>query len=266
MNTPDLDMVVVKPAIGLSVLTLLLAWETAAPYFAFFRGHARQRTVHALRNFALAAINAIVGAVVVVTLWTWTTEWAMRNNVGVLHWLPLTGIARFAAASLLFDAWMYAWHRLNHRVPFLWRWHRVHHSDPYMDVTTAHRFHVGEILLSGLARAPVLALLGMSLTELALYETLMFVVVQLHHANVALPPWLDRAVRLVIVTPNLHKVHHSRVQVETDSNYGSLFSWWDRLFASFTLRDNPHEIEFGLREFTAPEHHTLPGMLKLPTR
>ncbi|MBC7983636.1 MAG: sterol desaturase family protein [Candidatus Obscuribacterales bacterium] len=266
MHVTELDASVVKPIIAFTVLVALLAWESVAPYFSFFRGHARQRAVHAVRNFTLAVLNAVVGAIVLATLWTWVTQWSARHEFGVLHWLPLGVVGNLVVGILLFDAWMYAWHRLNHRVSFLWRWHRVHHSDPQMDVTTAHRFHIGEIVLSGLLRAPVLLLLGMSLTDLALYETLMFAVVQFHHANVALPPALDRALRTIIVTPNLHKVHHSRLRVETDSNYSSLFSWWDRLFGSLRLRTDPHSIEFGLPEFAGSEHQTLSGMLKMPGR
>ena len=92
----------------------------------------------------------------------------------------------------------------------------------------------------------------------------MFAVVQLHHANVGLPPKLDRWLRLFIVTPAMHKVHHSRWQPETDSNYSSLFSVWDRLFASFRLRDDPRTIQFGLNEFDRPEQHTLAGLVKTP--
>jgi sterol desaturase/sphingolipid hydroxylase (fatty acid hydroxylase superfamily) len=180
----------------------------------------------------------------------------------------LQGWQRWAAVLLLFDVWMYWWHRLNHRIPWLWRLHRVHHSDPRMDVTTAHRFHLGEMLLSCLLRVPVLALLGMSLAELASYEVLMFANVQLHHANVALPAWLDRIVRTVLVTPALHKVHHSRLRDETDSNYGSLFSWWDLLFVSRRTRADSelHSICFGLDGFDASRQQSLTGLLKMPVQ
>jgi sterol desaturase/sphingolipid hydroxylase (fatty acid hydroxylase superfamily) len=161
---------------------------------------------------------------------------------------------------------MYWWHRLNHRIPFLWRFHRMHHSDPRMDVTTANRFHIGEIALSSILRLPVIALLGLQLWELALYELAMFSVVQLHHANVALPGWLDRALRWIIVTPFMHKVHHSRWRPETDSNYSSLFSFWDRLFRTFRLRDDPRTLRLGLDEFDSPKDHTLVGLLATPIR
>jgi len=113
---------------------------------------------------------------------------------------------------------------------------------------------------------PVIALLGLRLWELALYETIMFTVVQMHHANIAFPAWLDRCLRTLIVTPFMHKVHHSRWQPETDSNYSALFSFWDRIFGSFRSRENPAMIEFGLEGFDPPENHTLVGLLATPLK
>lgn len=131
-------------------------------------------------------MSDIVTGLLFVGLWWTTAAWAERHQFGLLHWLALPAGVRLAAAFLLFDAWMYGWHRLNHRVPFFWRFHRTHHSDPKMDVTIANRFHLGEIALSSVLRVPVIALLGLQIWELALYELAMFAVVQFHHANVAL--------------------------------------------------------------------------------
>jgi sterol desaturase/sphingolipid hydroxylase (fatty acid hydroxylase superfamily) len=117
-----------------------------------------------------------------------------------------------------------------------------------------------------LLRLPVIALLGIQLWELAVYELVMFTVVQVHHANVALPARLDRILRMVIVTPFMHKVHHSRWQPETDSNYGSLFSFWDRPFGSFRMSKDPRTLRFGLDTLDAPENQTLAGLLTTPFR
>jgi sterol desaturase/sphingolipid hydroxylase (fatty acid hydroxylase superfamily) len=248
------------------LLALLLAWESLAPFFAFFVSRTRARIRHGLTNAILGVANAVLTGIGFVTLWWATAQWAQAHGIGLLNWLALPGWARLAGVFLLFDAWMYGWHRLNHRLPLLWRFHRAHHSDPKMDVTTANRFHIGEIALSSALRAPVIALLGLQLWELALYELVMFSVVQVHHANVALPARCDAGLRLVIVTPFMHKVHHSRWRPETDSNYGSLFSFWDRLFRTFRWREHPAELRFGLQEFDGPEHHTLTGLLATPFR
>ncbi len=248
-------------------LVLFVAWESLRPFFDFFRSSPRSRTLHIVKNLVLGAINSLVIAVVFVAAWVAASIWAEANDFGLLNQLSrlgLPGWAHAVGAILLFDAWTYVWHRLNHRVAFLWRFHRVHHADAHMDVSTAGRFHVGEIVFSSILRIPLIALLGVYAWELLLYETIMFAVVQFHHANVGLSPGLDRLLRAVIVTPAMHKVHHSRLQPETDSNYSALFSFWDRVARSFRLREDPHTIDFGLDEFDDPEHETLAGLMKLP--
>jgi sterol desaturase/sphingolipid hydroxylase (fatty acid hydroxylase superfamily) len=258
------DPATLKSSVALGGLAALLLWESLVPFQGFFRGRQRARLLHGIRNLALGLINTACAAAAVLTLWAWSAAWTARNGFGLVNWLGLQGIWRWVVILLLFDAWMYWWHRANHRIAWLWRFHRVHHSDAHMDVTTAQRFHLGEIVLSSLLRVPVLAVLGMTLAELALYETLMFAVVQLHHANVALPPQIDRLVRTVIVTPALHKVHHSRVRAETDSNYASLLAWWDLLFGSRRTRNDPQEIRFGLDGFDEPQQHSVRGLLSMP--
>lgn len=254
----------------LAGLVGLLLWESAHPFFDFFRTAPKKRGVHALRNLLLGALNAVVVSVGFVGLWGAATIWAAQHDVGLLHGLAtVVGLPPWAhavGAVLLLDAWTYVWHRLNHVVPFFWRFHRVHHHDPTMDVTTASRFHTGEIILSSALRLPILVGLGVHLWELVLYETVMFAVVQFHHANVALPAWLDRALRTVIVTPAMHKVHHSRWQPETDSNYSSLFSFWDRIGRSFRLRDDLSTIRFGLDGWDDAEAQSFGGLLRGPMR
>ena len=256
----------IRTASWVMVLALLLAWESLVPFHAYFAGSTGQRVRHGLRNLVLGVLNSLLTGLGFAALWWTTAQWAQAHEFGLLNWLPMPVWARVGGAFLLFDAWMYGWHRLNHWIPFFRRFHRTHHSDPKMDVTTANRFHIGEIALSSILRVPVIALLGLQLWELALYELAMFTVVQLHHANIALPMWLDRALRVVIVTPFMHKVHHSRWQPETDSNYSSLFSFWDRLFRTFRLRDDPGKLRFGLQEFDGQENHTLTGLLATPLK
>lgn len=254
----------------LAGLVLLMLWETAHPFFDYFRSTPKERGTHALRNLVLGGLNAGLISLVFVGLWGMAAIWADQQGIGLLHWLA-TGAglplwAHAVGALLLLDVWMYVWHRINHEIPFLWRFHRVHHNDPKMDVTTASRFHTGEIVISSTLRIGIILLFGVYLWELVLYETLMFAVVQFHHANIGLPSRADRALRTVIVTPNMHKVHHSRWQPETDSNYSSLFSFWDRIGRSFRLRDDPSTIDFGLDGWDAPEEQRITGMLWAPLR
>lgn len=251
------------------VLAVLLLVEHLHPFFDFFREERKAWSVHLARNLTLALTNTLIVALVFAGLWVFASEWAHSRGIGLMNvlagsnklsWLHAIG------AILLLDAWTYWWHRLNHRVPLLWRFHRVHHADARMDVTTAGRFHTGEIVISSLLRMVVIVGVGAYAWELILYETMMFAVVQFHHANIGLPASIDKALRWIIVTPAMHKVHHSRLQPETDSNYSAFLSVWDRLFSSFRLRANPREIDFGLNEFDTPEDESLIGMLKMPKK
>ena len=250
---------------AVAALTILLSWETIRPFFDFVRPR-RGRAVHVVRNLGLGALNSVVVTVVFVGLWIIAAEWAVAKNFGLMNAVATSSpVLHAVGAILLLDAWTYVWHRLNHRIPFLWRFHRVHHADPQMDVSTGGRFHVGEIVLSSVLRIPLIILLGVYAWELVLYETAMFTVVQFHHANVSLPARLDCALRAVIVTPAMHKVHHSRLRPETDSNYSALLSVWDRIGRSFRLRDDPHTIEFGLDEF-GDDDERFGKLMTMPTR
>ena len=254
----------IRSVASVALLVGLLTWESYAPFFAFYSEGVVDRVRHGWRNLSLGLMNATLNGFLCAGGWWASAKWAEEHHFGLLHWAPLPAWARMIGVLLLVDLWLYLWHRLNHRVPFLWRFHRVHHSDSRMDVTTASRFHFGEILLSGVLRAPLIVLLGLRMSDLAVYEVAMFAVTQLHHANIALPARFDRTLRWVIVTPSWHKVHHSDWQPETDSNYAVLFSVWDRLFGTLNVRGALRSLRFGLRELSAAKYQTFLGMLRTP--
>src|SRR5690606_9675421 len=127
------------------------------------------------------------------------------------------------------------WHWLNHRVPLLWRFHRMHHSDREMDVTSATRFHLGEHLASATLRLAIIPLFGVTAFEVLIYETIVVAITMLHHANISLGR-LDPVLKLFVVTPAMHRVHHSRVPAETNSNYSVFLSLWDRIFRTYRRR------------------------------
>lgn len=241
---------------------LFLGWETWRPFFPFFEEHGRRRAGHFLRNVGIALLNAFGISLLFVPLWHGATS----TEAGLLHRFPLPIWLHVLGALLLLDCWTYWWHRANHEIPFLWRFHRMHHSDPWMDVTTARRFHPGEILFSSMLRLPLIFLLGIYLWELLLYTAVMGLVVDFHHANIVVPARGDRWLRGLIATPAMHKVHHSRIQAETDSNYSSLLSVWDRLFGSFRLRPDLSAIRIGLDDWSDGRFQTIPGLLKTPFR
>lgn len=224
------------------------------------------RIRHGVRNIGVGLVNGAVTGFLFSGATLFVMEASARRHFGLLHRLQAPSWLGTLLALLLFDLWMYLWHRANHGVPFFWRFHRMHHSDPMVDVTTALRFHPGELLFSAVLRLGVLAALGLGFRHLVLYETILLPTIRLHHSNVALPEKWDRLLRILIVTPNMHRVHHSDESFETNSNYASIFSFWDRLAKTFRLRD-PLTLHYGLPGFQEPRWQTLGGMfLATPLR
>jgi len=252
-----------RGALSLGWMVVLLAWESAGPYLPLFRSLG-DRGLHGLRNLTVGWINGLAIALPFAFLWKWVADFAAGHGFGLLNLLTLPPWVHLIAAILLFDLWTYFWHRAGHEFAPLWKFHRMHHSDPQMDVTTANRFHLVEILLSSLLRVALIPLLGIHFVEVVIYETLLQVVVQMQHANVMLPGFVDRWMRGVLVTPLMHKIHHSRWQPETDSNFSSFLSLWDRLFRTFRLRSDPENIRLGLDGFDGTDRQNLRGLWRTP--
>jgi sterol desaturase/sphingolipid hydroxylase (fatty acid hydroxylase superfamily) len=179
------------------------------------------------RNFALFLVNIALSPVAVVPLSLWAAAHAIA-------WRPLWWRGAFGLALdlVLLDLWIYWWHRANHEVPLLWRFHAMHHLDRVLDTSTALRFHFGEVLLSAAARAITIVLLGLPVVSVVVFETLVLAGAIFHHSNLALPPRFEAVLSRIVVTPSIHWVHHHRARRDTDANYSTLLSLWDRLFAS----------------------------------
>jgi sterol desaturase/sphingolipid hydroxylase (fatty acid hydroxylase superfamily) len=251
----------IKAAGIVVVLAGLWLLEGLVPMF----GRRRHRLRHDAVNVGLGLINAAVVAVVFAWALVKAAQWAQDRPFGLLNWLDAPVWVEWVLVLVLFDLWMYGWHVANHRVPILWRFHQVHHADADLDASSALRFHTGEIALSSIARLGIVPLLGMTIPQLLVYELILQPIILLHHSNVRFPEPLDRALRLVIVTPRIHWVHHSKIRAEHDANYASVFSWWDRLFRTLRWK-KPPEIDMGL-QYTGPrETSNLLTMLALPFR
>lgn len=248
-----------KLVVPVAFLTAFWIWETWQPLFEW----RERRWRHGARNLAVALLNVIVLAAVFGTASVAVAAWTSQSAIGLLHLLPIPFWFALVLGLLILDGWMYLWHRANHAVPVLWSFHRMHHSDRHMDVTTATRFHLGEHAGALLLRLGLVPLFGLGIWHLVTYELLVIAVTQFHHANISLGRW-DRWLRLVVVTPDMHKVHHSSWRVETDSNYSTVLSIWDRLGGSFRLRNDPRTLQFGLAEFYTPQWQTVWGMLRTP--
>jgi sterol desaturase/sphingolipid hydroxylase (fatty acid hydroxylase superfamily) len=241
-----------------ALLAVFWCWESWRPFF-----EQRNRLRHGGINLLIAATNTLVIGLVFGSPTVAVVEWAGREDFGLLRNLPLADWARGVLVFVLLDAWLYLWHRANHRLPWLWRFHRMHHTDRAMDVTTATRFHLGEQVASATLRLGLLPLLGVELVPLLIYDACVVANTQFHHANISLGRW-DRPLRWLVVTPDMHKIHHSDQQPETDSNYSTVFSVWDRLAQTFRMREQPSNITFGLPEYTDSSWHTWRGLWKTP--
>jgi sterol desaturase/sphingolipid hydroxylase (fatty acid hydroxylase superfamily) len=169
------------------------------------------------------------------------------NHLGLLYHTPYW--LQIFAGLILLDLFMYWWHRANHIIPFLWQFHIYHHKDTKLNVTSALRFHVAEIIFSYAFKLPVLTLLGINADTVILYGIILFFVITLHHSNIRIGKITDRIVRILIVSPRMHRIHHSVIRHETNSNYSSVLPYWDMLFKSYRAQpDKP--IEFGIQLHT----------------
>jgi sterol desaturase/sphingolipid hydroxylase (fatty acid hydroxylase superfamily) len=252
----------IKPLLIVTTAIVIFALEGLAPHYQGRTARVR----HAIPHVLTAVINGFLTRFALAGVTIHATAWGEAHSLGLFRWSSLPAPAGPLLAFVLFDIWMYFWHMANHRVGFLWRFHRAHHSDVDMDTTTALRFHPGELVLSTFIRLPVVLLLGMSFVQLVVFEVLLNLSTLFHHSNLAVPERWDRLLRLVMVTPNMHRVHHSVERHETNSNFTSLLSLWDRLFGTFRKREDTRTITIGLPSFREAEYQRLWGFLVTPLR
>jgi sterol desaturase/sphingolipid hydroxylase (fatty acid hydroxylase superfamily) len=253
-----------RPAAAVAGLAFLWLLESRTPAVAKPPAlHHSSKFRHAARNYTLAAVNGLTiltlaGSVVVAT-----TEFAASRNIGLLPALPVSDFTQTLAAVILLDLWTWGWHLTCHHIPALWRFHRVHHSDHAMDVSSSARFHPGELACSTIARIPVILLLGLNTQQLLIFETLLLAVSQMHHSAVN-ASYLDRWLGWLLVTPGIHRVHHSRNRRETNSNYAAIISGWDRLFKTHCPQSASPGMPPGLQELDAEKFQTVAGLLTTP--
>ena len=236
------------------VLLALLAFLVLERLFPMARIIGGARRV--LRNLTLAVVNAGLSWAVAVPVSALAAGWAP-------DWRPLwwSGWPGLVIDLLLLDFWIYWWHRANHVLPFLWRFHEVHHLDETLDASSALRFHFGEVLISSLVRALVIFLLGLPLAHVVIFETLLAVATMFHHSNLRLPSWFERPLSLVLVTPSIHWVHHHARRADTDSNYSTVLSVWDRMFGSRSATARTPDMAIGVE---GRRDRDIAGLLRKP--
>lgn len=218
----------------------MACWEALAPR----RPMSYRRSQRWFGNIGLVVINTLIlrllfpAAAVAIALLGEQRGWGLLNNISIAPWLSIV------LAVILLDLAIYFQHVLFHAVPLLWRIHRMHHADPECDVTTGSRFHPIEIVLSMLIKLTVLLAIGAPALAVLIFEVLLNAAAMFNHANVRIPLSVDKLLRYFIVTPDMHRVHHSVIQKETDSNFGFNLPWWDYLFG--TYRAQPAKGHLGM--------------------
>ena len=246
------------------VFLLVAAWELLAPR----RTLTASKGVRWLSNLAIVAINTAVLRLVFPLLAVGLAALASERGWGLLNHLALPGALAFVLALLALDGTIYLQHVMFHAVPALWRLHRMHHTDLDFDVTTGARFHPIEIALSMGIKLAAVAVLGPAPAAVLVFEVLLNATAMFNHGNIRLPLALDRWLRLVVVTPDMHRVHHSWHPEETNSNFGFNLPWWDRLLGTYRAqpRDGHAGMTIGIDAFRAPSELWLHRLLSQPFR
>jgi sterol desaturase/sphingolipid hydroxylase (fatty acid hydroxylase superfamily) len=217
-------------------------------------------------NFGLSIINGLILAAIPVTV-VGVAQWAADHGVGLLNWISAPWWAAVACTAVVGSLAHYITHRVFHKVPLLWRMHRVHHCDRHLDVSTALRGHPVEMFLISAFVSPAIILFGLPPVMIAFYEGVEIFANMFSHSNIRFPAYVERVMSTVlVVTPTVHRLHHSTFQPETDSNYGNVFMFWDRLFG--TYRHDPVRpnvpVRIGLDEVDHDRAGDLTWQLKLP--
>jgi sterol desaturase/sphingolipid hydroxylase (fatty acid hydroxylase superfamily) len=250
--------------IGVPILFLVFVFL----FFIESKYQLRKRKVsrrkRAWRNIGLASISLIFLRWLLIPVMVWIASWAQSKDIGLINWLSINAWMEFIIGFLLLDYGNYLWHLLNHNIPFLWRFHNVHHIDLDLDVTTAIRFHFGEILLSVISRGAVILILGVSPLLVLIYEIFFEAATNFHHSNLRIPVRWERRITRFIVTPRMHGIHHSIVKNETDSNFSSIFTFWDRIHQTLRLNIPQDDINIGVPSYRDLSEQKVHHLIILP--
>jgi len=255
-----------EQTIRLSIFLCIFAIMAAAEFFWPRRRQAIKRIKRWPHNLALVALDVLMARLVFPVSLAGFAMIAAQHGWGLFPALHLPFWLTVLLSLAILDLIIYWQHVLFHKIPVLWRLHRVHHTDTEFDVTTALRFHPFEILLSMGVKFAAVAVLGIPSEAALLFETLLNASAMFNHGNINLPVWIDRVLRYILVTPDMHRVHHSTIAVETNSNYGFNIPVWDRLFGSYRAQpiEGHKDMRIGLNEFREPANLRLDKMLVQP--
>ena len=260
MDLFSTDQVGLRLLLPLALVGLLLATEWLVP----FRVPIQSRLEHVSTNLVIFGSNSMVAYFLSSLALLFLSSYVTTEGWGLFSYLRLEPVFNIIVSVIALDLIAYGVHRLYHRVPFLWRLHRAHHSDLDVDSTTSLRFHLGEVLITIGIKGLSVVLLGISPVGFLISETVTLAAGLFSHGNVRLPRNLEQRLRLAIVTPSMHWIHHSCSPAEHNTNLGAVFSGWDRLFGTYFMGVQRDEIKFGLDEYPAPEDVNIFRFYRIP--
>jgi sterol desaturase/sphingolipid hydroxylase (fatty acid hydroxylase superfamily) len=230
--------------------------EYAAPLFKFKYRKLQHAGINLLFTLTTIIINFLFAFTIVKI-----GDWSIQQHIGILTFLDVNLLWYTIIGLLLMDLiGAYTVHYVEHKIKWMWRFHLIHHSDTHIDTTSANRHHPGESVFRLFFTVIAVGIIGAPIWLVMMYQSASVVLSQFNHANIRLPLWLDKTLSWVIVSPNMHKVHHHYVQPYTDSNYGNIFSIWDRIFGTYTTLA-PEKITYGIDTHMLPEENNRVGNL-----
>ena len=242
---------------------LVFFWmlEGIIPLFRFKYKKFRHAGLNLFFTLTTVVINFIFAFGIILT-----ADWANDVHFGLLHIVHLPPWLFVLLGLMILDLISAYWiHYIQHQVKWMWKFHLIHHADTWVDTTTANRHHPGESVFRAVFTLIAVFVTGAPAWLVLLYQTLSAALSQFNHANISLPKWLDKAIGLVIVSPDMHKVHHHYTQPMTDSNYGNIFSFWDRLFGTFIKVEKISELKYGIdTHMKEEEHNNMSNLLQMP--
>ncbi len=249
-----------RSAILIGGLTIFFLIENAVPLFTAQYNKWKHTGINIFFTFTTVLVNFLMAFLLV-----YTSDWVVANNFGLLQWLSIPTWGILIIGLLLLD-FIGAWfaHFTEHHVKWMWQFHVVHHTDQHVDTTTANRHHPGESVIRFVFTIFAVLVVGAPMWLVFLYQSMSAAMSQFSHANINMPKWLDDALVLVFCTPNMHRIHHHYRQPYSDSNYGNIFSFWDRIFGTFVLVDN-RKLVYGVdTHMDVHESSSLVELLKIP--
>lgn len=240
-------------------ITLFWLLESAIPLFSFSYNKWKHAGINIFFTFTTIVVNFGFAFLIVLT-----SDWCVAHRFGVTQWFGMPLWLQLIVGLMLLDlVGAYTIHSIEHKIKWMWKFHMIHHADTHVDTTTANRHHPGESVFRAVFTIIAVFITGAPIWMVMLYQSISVVLSQFNHSNIKMNSVLDKTLRYVFVTPNMHRVHHHYVRPETDSNYGNIFSFWDRLFGTYRYKPNK-ELKYGLDVLNSYNDESLSQQLKLP--